>query len=235
MFAVLAALAAGVVAKDDDQVTTDLFLVGFETQKLVASVITSDASATTFSVACADSVKTADCELPTSFTFTQGPSTMHYKFSHSPTADKDPARTVEVGCVITADHGTCSKSIEATLGTFTSTAASATTTFTSGGSELGGQVVTVTAGNLVIPSSTTSTTSKSSSVTAVSTMTVVPQESSASPTTTSATSTDAAFFEATKSIEVATTSSTGGAMPMITGNANWVIGGAAAMVALAAL
>ncbi|KAG9240815.1 hypothetical protein BJ878DRAFT_570712 [Calycina marina] len=228
---VLAVATVGVQAKDK-AVTTSLFMVGFDSESLVGSVIASDASATTFSVACAE---TKNCDLPTNFIFTQGTSTMHYDFTYSPTASDDPARTIDVGCVIKASNGLCSKSLEATLGSITSTAASATTTFTDGGSALGGyQTVTITAGNLVIPSSTavsTTTKTTSSSTTAAPLTTL----SAASSSATSTTSADEDFFEATKSIAiVASSTSNGGSMPMNTGNVGY-IAGAAAMVALVAL
>ncbi|KFY99260.1 hypothetical protein V501_01298 [Pseudogymnoascus sp. VKM F-4519 (FW-2642)] len=64
--------------------TTTLLFVGLEPDSqaiggYVGSVIGTDATATTYSVTCPAFVGEA-CDIPTSFTITQGPSTMHYAF-----------------------------------------------------------------------------------------------------------------------------------------------------------
>jgi len=244
LFTTIALCAAAVVAVDPP--TTQIFLAGFDQQNLVGSVIASDSTATTFSVACA-STADSKCEVPADFTFTQGPSTIHYAYTHSAQSSDDFSGTIDVGCMVTVDHGTCSKSVNAVLGTITSAATSSTTTF-SAASEMGAQMLTVTAGNLVTPTTASSTSSSSSSVSSKSTSSSsssVSSSSSSSSHSSTITSTPKPIHtsspvngptfvipvvESVSSSKVST-----GGLPMITGNAQWVIGGAAAVVVLAAL
>jgi len=241
LFTTLALAVAAVAATDP--VTTQIFLAGFAQQPIDGSVIASDATATTFSVACQTGA--ANCAIPPSFTFTQGPSTIHYAYTHQAQSSGDFTGTIDVGCKITALTGTCSKSVNAILGTITSAATSSTTTF-SGASEMGGQILTITGGNLVVPTTASSTSSASNSSAPVkshypssytnSTNSSTVSTSSSYPVTLAPTATGALTTGSPSSTQGVSSSSVTGGMPIITGSAQWVMGGVAAMaVALAAL
>jgi hypothetical protein len=138
-------------------------------------------------------------------------------------------RTIELGCQITDSvSGVCSGTVIDDLGSTTISSAS-TTPFSNGGSELGGMVVTITAGagvssNTVASTSATPTGSESSTKSSTS--------SGGKPTSTS-TSASGTGSAATESGSK-TSSSTGAGAPMIT-RAPWVVGGAAAAFAYAAM
>lgn len=211
-----------------------------------------DATATTYSVTCSS---TASCALPTNFMLTQGPSMVHYAYSHTATADSDPSGTIEVGCAITdSASGSCSKTISAQLGTITSAVQTAATTFADC-SALGAQKVVVTAGDLVVSTIASSTTASSTaSITSTTSEEKVQATTYAalnstisstgysnttmtsSPSTTVGASTTAAVvLTSAGSTTVAASTSSAGAMPMITANAQWFIGGAAAVAAMIVL
>lgn len=77
----------GLAGMSAAQSTVSLFLPGFDNQTLVASVIGSDATATTYAVVCAsgipdDDEDDEDCGLGGGLVLTQGPSTFAYTMSY---------------------------------------------------------------------------------------------------------------------------------------------------------
>ncbi|CAD6452294.1 126bcc80-389a-4953-80d0-299f458c0ebf [Sclerotinia trifoliorum] len=240
----VAALMGTVTAQTSSVV--NLYLMGFDDggddqAPFVGSIIASDATATTYSITCGSTTTTAastsayfgyenDCGIPDSFTFTQGPSTIAYVYTIDYAFDITMTETAsasaptgsghaeyEVGCVISGSSSAFCTGINIeSSGTSTiSSDASTTVTGTDFSSLLSGIPVTITAGF----ASTTS---------------------SATPTTSGASATGVSATGSSKSSASASSSASGsaastGGMPMITAKAQWVVGGAAAALVMAAL
>lgn len=133
-FAFIAALVGTASAANT---TTSLWLVGFDEQTVLGSIIASDATATTYSLACGDP---DNCGIPSPFTFTQGPSTVAYSYVEAMATGI--TETVELACVVTSSaSGVCTANIDAV-----SITSQATTTSFTDASELGLMAVTITAG-----------------------------------------------------------------------------------------
>ncbi|KAK6598563.1 hypothetical protein ACHAP3_007526 [Botrytis cinerea] len=239
---IFAAALMGTVVTAQTTTVTDLFLVGFdygynssEQAPYVGSVIASDATATTYSIACGS--KTAapattssyfddsnDCGVPPNFTFTQGPSTIAYTYTIDDVEDyvvTDSASgssyatgqaTMTLGCVLSGTSvGVCSYTELEAVASTTLTSIDATTVSGTEYTEVfTGVPVTITAG----PASTTGSASGASA--------------SASKSASGSASGSAAGSAS------GSATSTGG-MPMITAKAQWVVGGAAAAMVMAAL
>lgn len=199
--------------------TTTLLLIGFDSQSAVGSVIATDATATTYSVTCPAAVGT-DCGIPPSFTITQGPSTMHYEFAAVEDENGNTLEEIDAGCTITTDHGVCSGS-QVSAGT-SSPGSGETSSYSNYGTDIGAQVVTITAGP------TPGATGSDSSIASTSASTSATTSGASAGQTSSNSGSSSAGSSGTSKV------STGG-MPMITGHAQWVIGGAAAAVAIAAI
>lgn len=179
-----------------------------------------DATATTYSIACTNP-DSNDCGVPASFTFTQGPSTIHYQYQVI-ADDAGDNESIELGCVITSSmSGVCSGTALGSVSGSATTSAD-TTSFSNGGSELGGQIVTITAGLAAAASTPVSTTMSTSA-----------SESSSKSATGKSTVTSTGASQTAATGSTSSTSTSTGGMPKITGN--WVVGGAAAALALAAL
>ena len=58
------------------QRTVTLFLPGFDSMSLVASIVASDSKATTYAVQCAPGTDSNDCGMEDGLLLTQGPSTV---------------------------------------------------------------------------------------------------------------------------------------------------------------
>ncbi|RDL33671.1 uncharacterized protein BP5553_08039 [Venustampulla echinocandica] len=232
--AVVAALAVmGGVASAADS-TTVLWLIGFDQQPVVASIVGSDSKATTYALAC-PTPESEDCGVPTGFTITQGPSTLHYLQTMS---DEGHVATYDMGCQITSSKtGTCSGTVvEIESGGQPKTSILTTPI---AASDLGGVTVTITAGGKVAAttSAATETTKLTPSGSKADTgSTLKPTASGSKADTGAALSTGGAAPTGTGAASGAGESKTStGGMPMITGNAQWVVGGAAAAIAIAAL
>ncbi|KAF5870770.1 putative gpi anchored protein [Botrytis fragariae] len=232
-----AALMGTVVTAQTNNVT-DLFLIGFDYDStstdqapFVGSIIASDATATTYSIACGSKTaapattssyldNTYDCGVPSNFTFTQGPSTIAYTYtisyvedsavtdSTSGTSYAADQATMTFGCVLSGSStGICSYTEFESLVSTTFTSVDATTVSGTEYAEIfTGVPVTITAG----PATTTSSASGASASASKS-----GSGSAAGSASGSATST--------------------GGMPMITAKAQWVVGGVAAAMVMAAL
>lgn len=231
----------GLASAQTKSVVVDLFLVGFDNSTdYVASIIASDATATTYSVTCASVASAAattasdygydsgECELPDSFTFTQGPSTMHYvmaynePYTSSGVAFPD-AETIDVGCVLTSSTiGVCSDTDNGAAASTTFSMAT-TISFANGADEgtiLTAIPVTITAGGAVTGNTASPTGSASSGAAS---------DSSSKKGSTATSSSSTASGTASSKVSGA------GGMPMVTAKAQWIVGGAAAALALAAL
>ncbi|APA13618.1 predicted protein [Sclerotinia sclerotiorum 1980 UF-70] len=225
----------------------NLHLMGFDggddQPPFVGSIIASDATATTYSITCGSTTASAaptsayfddedDCGIPDSFTFTQGPSTIAYVYTIDYAFDITMIQTASdaaptgsghaVGCVISnSSSAYCTGINVESSGTSTiSSDASTTVTGTDFSSLLSGIPVTITAGLASTTSSATPTTSGASAT-------------GASATGASASGSSKSSTSASSSAS-GPTASTGG-MPMITAKAQWVVGGAAAAMVMAAL
>ncbi|TGO57695.1 hypothetical protein BCON_0063g00530 [Botryotinia convoluta] len=233
-----AAALMGTVVTAQTTTVTDLFLVGFdygynssEQAPYVGSVIASDATATTYSIACGS--KTAapattssydddsyDCGVPPNFTFTQGPSTIAYTYTIGDAEDfavTDSASgssyptgeaTMTLGCVLSGSStGVCS---------YTELEVAPSTTFSS------------------VEATTMSGTEYAEIFTAVPvTITAGPASTTGSASGASASASKSGSGSASGSVSGSATST--GGMPMITAKAQWVVGGAAAAMVMAAL
>jgi len=153
---------------------------------------------------------------------------MHYAFSY-PGDSGEPAGSLDVACAITSKSGTCSSTVLGGLDSL-SPATVMSTSFTDGGVGLGAQVVTIVADAGAAASSTRTVASTSASTTAASeaSSSATRSGSSAPEKTVSSTTGSSASASSTSSV------STAGAA-MVTGKAQWVVGGAAAALALAAM
>ncbi|ATZ57576.1 hypothetical protein BCIN_15g01400 [Botrytis cinerea B05.10] len=239
---IFAAALMGTVVTAQTTTVTDLFLVGFdygynssEQAPYVGSVIASDATATTYSIACGSQTAAPattssyfddsnDCGVPPNFTFTQGPSTIAYTYTIDGVEDyvvTDSASgssyatgqaTMTLGCVLSGTSvGVCSYTELEAVASTTLTSIDATTVSGTEYTEVfTGVPVTITAG----PASTTGSASGASA--------------SASKSASGSASGSAAGSAS------GSAASTGG-MPMITAKAQWVVGGAAAAMVMAAL
>ncbi|KAM0160284.1 hypothetical protein ACHAQE_004656 [Botrytis cinerea] len=239
---IFAAALMGTVVTAQTTTVTDLFLVGFdygynssEQAPYVGSVIASDATATTYSIACGSQTAAPattssyfddsnDCGVPPNFTFTQGPSTIAYTYTIDDVEDyvvTDSASgssyatgqaTMTLGCVLSGTSvGVCSYTELEAVASTTLTSIDATTVSGTEYTEVfTGVPVTITAG----PASTTGSASGASA--------------SASKSASGSASGSAAGSAS------GSAASTGG-MPMITAKAQWVVGGAAAAMVMAAL
>ncbi|RDW79738.1 hypothetical protein BP6252_04376 [Coleophoma cylindrospora] len=208
------ALLASVVSA---QSTTSLYLLGVDQQPIDASIVGSDASATTFSLSCPSTTSAAApaassdfndniCDIPTSMIVTQGPSTLHMSYSEAFDSVTD---VVTIGCDLSGTTSAlCSGTESLVNGTITSTTV-VTTSYTGNLADMstGLGAVAVT----ILGSSSSATGSSKATVKATGT---------------------ASGASATGSSTQGTSTSTGG-VPMVTGNAKWVVGGAAAAAGLA--
>jgi len=219
------------------QSTTSLLLIGFGQQGIVASIVGSDSTATTFALACGNP-DSDDCGVPTSFTFTQGPSTIHYDYHNT---DDGSNESIDLGCMITSsDHGICSGSM---VGNFdgTSTSTSYTTSISTGASNyLQYLPVTITAGAAGSSASTAASTTQGSSNADSATKSASKSAASQTSGMTIATSTGLSGTKTSEASNSTDSSASGSAvstagMAMITGSPRWALGGAAAALALAVI
>jgi len=218
--------------------TISLYIPGADTQPLVGSIIGSDSAATTYALECAPGTDSNDCGFPGVFTLTEGPSTAVYTLSDGIEADSSTivAFTGYIDCSLDASSAVCAESFGGTEANFPG---SSTETFT--GTDFTYMPVVITAGPLntggaAAPSSTNAAPTASSTGDAVESSTSGAAESSFdSPSGSSATKTSSGAAQtqgsSSPSVKASSSPSTGG-VPMITGNAKWVLGGAALAAAL---
>lgn len=182
------------------QKTVTLTMPGYDTQPLAASVISADATATTYLINCAPGTNSDDCGIGSSITFTEGPSTAAVTYSAEYDNDNDAksstlAFTGYQQCSL--DGSISAVCIESFGGAEANFPGISTTTYT--GTDLGIMPVTITAGAAVVATSASSTGSSatmSASITArkseVASTTSASESSSTESHSTSASATSAA-------------------------------------------
>jgi len=195
--------------------TVNLALLAFDQQPIEASIIGQDSTATTYSLSCPSPTNYDTCGVPPSFTVTQGPSTLHYAMSadasqYSSMGDVGSdaySNSVDYACQITSSSSAvCTVTgVGSYNGSSISTVDSTTIT---AATDLGYVSVTVTAGATTTGSGTNASISSSS------------------------TSKSSGSSSKASSGAVVTSNP---AMPAITAQAQWVLGGAAAVLAYGAM
>jgi len=198
-FATLALI--GAVAAQNS--TAVLPLLAFDQQPILASVIASDSAQTTYSLACPTGEDSDSCNVPPSFTVTAGPSTIHYGI------DVD-FNTLGYG-VSAAGSGSDSIDYACALTGTTSGVCTVTEVGNLGG-----------ASTSIVNSTTITDASDLGYVTV--TITAGPTAANAAASTTGKSSSD----ESSSSSGAAKQTANAG-MPMITANAQWAFGAAAAL------
>jgi len=205
--------------------TVNLFIPGADVQPLVASIVASDATATTYAVECSPGTDSSDCGFPGVFTLTEGPSRAQYTLA--PEVDEN-GTTAFAGYIDCSLAGTISAvCTESYGGTEANDPGVATETIS--GTDLAFIPVVITAGAVAAsggsPSSAVPSTTSTGSTTANTSGSSTTVKTSASGTTSSgATQTSSAVQGST---------STGG-VAAVGGNVKWALGGAAVALAIMA-
>uniref|UniRef100_A0A093V066 Low-density lipoprotein receptor-related protein 8 n=1 Tax=Talaromyces marneffei PM1 TaxID=1077442 RepID=A0A093V066_TALMA len=211
------ALLSSVVAADS---VTTIFLPFFDQQPLVASIVGSDATATTYAIACAPGTDSTECGIPTGFTMTEGPKTMALQM-----VDGDRSIASEAVCVETVG------------GAEANFPGTSTTTLEPSDYASAWIAVTVTAGAATGAAATTaaSATAPTASATTKAAATTAAHTGSAASTTSGLSTVASSSSTGTASAKASASVVSTGGMPQITGNAQWAMGGVAVAMALAAL
>jgi len=201
------------------QSTVSLFLAGTDPMPLLASVIGSDATATTYAVQCPPGTDGNDCGIGGGLILTQGPATVAYTMELI-YENGTSIYTAYSGYLDCSMGGTTTAvCTESNAGPEANDPGMSTTTYA--GSEIEYQVATLTSSSLSVTAVPADTASVSSASSTASTGPTKTGSSGSTSKTSSSGSTGATQSSST---------STGG-MAMITGNA-WIIGGAALAAAL---
>lgn len=203
--------------------TISLFIPGADPQSLVASVIGSDATATTYAFQCAPGTDSGDCGFPEVVTLTEGPAIAAYTFAPQVDANGTTAFAGYIDCSLAASSAVCTMSFG---GTEANDPGLATSTFT--GTDYTSMPVVITAGPALVSNTGSSV---PASTTSTSKPTGTNSSGSEAKTSGSQTSSGTAAQNTSSSKSGTSTSTAGGAA--ITGNAAWMVGGAA--LALAAM
>lgn len=234
------ALLSSVAAADT---VTTLFFPNFDQQPLVASVMGSDATATTYSIACAPDTDPVDCGVYTGFVMVQGPKTVSFEMVAGDKSlayadvncDLDPVASV-AACTDTIGGSEASVYAGVSSFTFSSTdyASYLIPVTITAGAVTG--VVTSTGGVSSSAASTESTASATTKAAASAATTASSTGSAASTASGMSTAASSSSTGASATTKAASSSSVStGGMPQITGNAQWAMGGVAVAMALAAL
>jgi len=208
--------------------TISLFIPGADSQSLVASIVGSDATATTYAFQCAPGTDSDDCGFPEVVTLTEGASTAAYTFTPEVDANGTTAFAGYVDCSLAPSSAVCAISAGGTDANFSGVMTSTLT-----GTDYTSMAVVITAGMAAASSSASNTgSSVSASTTATSkTGKVTGTSTSGSGTKSSGSETSSGSAAAQTSSSSSKTSTAGGSV--MTGSPAWVMGGAA--LALAAL
>ena len=151
---------------------------------------------------------------------------MHYDYTLD--ADNGGPATIQAGCQITTDHGMCT-SQSAGAGPSMIDGSGTAFPYSNYGTDIGAQVVTIV-GNAAAPGATGSNSIASTFTTTTSSAPRTTASSGSEKTSSGSSTTTGGLTGSSPSSKVSI-----GGMPMITGHAQWVVGGAAAAVALAAM
>lgn len=204
------------------QSTISLFIPGADPQPLVGSIVASDATATTYALECAPGTDGSDCGFPGVFTLTEGPSTAVYTLGGDIEADSSTvvAFSGYIDCSLGSSSAVC---VESFTGTDANFPGMSTETLT--GTDFSYMPVVLTdaplnTGAAAAPSSTTAAPTASSTGSAK-------ESTSASASNSGATKTSSGTAQTQGASSSQSTSASTGGVPVITGNAKWVLGGAA--------
>ncbi|PVH85989.1 hypothetical protein DL98DRAFT_583076 [Cadophora sp. DSE1049] len=213
--ALLALVGAAIAANS----TVQIWLPQNNEPNLVGSVVGSDATATTYSVACV----AEDCAFPTSFVVTEGPSSVEWTVTFN-LYNTDIPVTQKLNCQITdSSSGTCivTANADAPSVSFSSTLSTSFASPSDAEIFLMNTAVAITAGAMASSTSTTASTTGSGSSAMV---------SSSSSTTGGSTGLAASVTSgsSTSGTPSSTSVSSAGGAPMIT-QAPILLGAAAAM------
>ncbi|KAE8451133.1 hypothetical protein EG329_004805 [Mollisiaceae sp. DMI_Dod_QoI] len=205
--------------------TVSLYIPDADTQSLVASIVGSDATATTYAFQCAPGTDSDDCGFPGTYTLTEGPSTAVYTFPAEMDENGTVAFTGYYDCSLAPSSAVCVESFGGTEANFPGMS-----TETYSGTDYTSMPVVITAGAVVasntgssVPASTT--TSGSSQATNTST--------SGGTAKTSGISSGGVTAQTSGTSKPSGTSTSTAAGAAITGCSAWMLGGAA--LALAAM
>ncbi|TAQ90667.1 hypothetical protein B7494_g968 [Chlorociboria aeruginascens] len=221
---------AGLILAQTSVVT--LYVPDADPQPLVASIIGSDATATTYALQCAPGTDGSDCGFDGVVTLTEGPSTAQYTFPAELGDDGSVAFTGYMDCSLA---GTVSAvCIESAGGSDVNFPGITTNTYT--GTDQPYIPVTITAA--AVGSASTSAAASVTSTSAASntgSATGVGSTSGASSTSTGTTSTSGSGSSsaAAQTTSSKAASSTAGGLALA-GDLKWVVGGAAAAMAMIA-
>ncbi|KAF3396043.1 hypothetical protein F1880_006641 [Penicillium rolfsii] len=218
-FVLLAGATAAIATE-----TVSLFLIGFDQQPLEGQIIGTTDSMTKYLVKCAAGVDSTECGLPPNgVTVAQGSSTVSLEYG------RGRVSLIE-GCEYDSSSVTCAASLVKEGSTSSLSSAVALSEIPGGGALMpvtitgtGTEKATATAGASVSASTAASTSGATLTTSA---------------STTGGTKTGTSTGDPTGSSSAAATSPTqsgNAAMPMVTGNAPWAVGGVAAALALAVL
>ncbi|GFF74930.1 hypothetical protein IFM61392_02656 [Aspergillus lentulus] len=209
----LSLAAAGLVSAQNT--VTSMLIYGADPQPLVASIVGSDATATTYSINCPPGTDSSDCGMGPGLTLVAGPTTTVLKMDE-PEEDFHWTVSCSVGGTTTA---VCTETASGAAANFPGVSSS---TFSN---DLPLMAVTITAGSGAGPSAKPATATASATATA----------------TTAATATATASGKSTASQDASKSSSTGssavstGGMPRVTGGAAGLLGAAALALGVFAL
>jgi len=199
--------------------TITLLVPGADPQPLVASIVGSDATATTYAVQCSPGTDSDNCGFVGVFTLTEGPATAAYTYGPMVDDNGTVALTGYIDCSLAGT--TSAVCIESFGGTEANFPGISTETLT--GTDLPYMLVVITAqavasdgsSSSVVPSNTqTGSKATSNSVAGAKTSSSGAESTGAAQTTASKTSVSTA------------------GMPMITANMEWLVGGAAVALAV---
>jgi len=222
------------------QSTTSLFIPGAAPQPLIASIIGSDTIATTYAIECVPGTDSSDCGFAGGFTLTEGPSTAAYtlSFGYENGTSSVLAFTGYIDCTMTGGSAVCTESFggEEANDPGMSTTTLDPTEFTS-------MAVTITdslpsdtilgfAATAGLAGSTTSNSASPSTTKSAPTASNTSSGKSTSAGKSTSTTGTASGTGAVQSTGTTSSSTAGAAQAMMTGKAQWVIGAAAAGLAL---
>ncbi|KAH9217377.1 hypothetical protein DL95DRAFT_105613 [Leptodontidium sp. 2 PMI_412] len=211
------AIVGGALAQTS---TVTLYIPGADPQSLVGTVVGTASSLTTYALQCAN---TDECGFPGQFTVTENASTAKYTVDPENGADGVLAFTGRVECSL--DSTVSAVCVESFGGTEANFPGVTTETYT--GTDFQYMPVYITAGAAAGTGSTPSSTVASTTSGASSSQT----SNLATKTSSSASSSEGSSNKVAQTTSADTSTSTAG-VPAVTGNAKWVVGGAAAALAM---
>ncbi|KAG4428975.1 hypothetical protein IFR05_015545 [Cadophora sp. M221] len=202
--------------------TVTLYIPGADPQSLVGAVVGIASSLTTYALQCAN---TDECGFPGQFTVTENASTAKYTIDPENGDDGVLAFTGRVECSL--DSTVSAVCVESFGGTEANFPGVTTETYT--GTDFQYMPVYITAGGAAGTGSTPSSTMASTTTSAASGS----QTSGLATKTSSSSSSSGGNSGGSSGAAAQTTTSTSTAgVPAVTGNAKWVVGGAAAALAM---